>query len=455
MSEIIENKMGVQPIGRLLFTMSLPAIISMTLQAVYNVVDSLFVSWVSEDALAAVTLVFPLQMLTIAVGVGTGVGLNSLISRRLGEKRFDEANLAATHGYLLIGFSWLIFLLIGAFLSRPFFQWYSDSQDLVEMSVSYCQIILCGSLFLFAQTTAEKILQGTGNMIVPMITNIIGCVTNIILDPIMIFGLFGFPKMGVSGAAIATVIGQAVGCLAVQLCFFFGRNQIKVTLRNFRFKMRVIRDIYVVALPGMIMQMIPSFVTIFLNMILIGFSVTAVSVLGVYFRLQSFVFMPVFGTTQGAMPIMGYNFGARNRKRLLHAVRLCGMATAGIMLLGLIVFQIFPGELMAMFNASGEMMEMGVAAMHTLSLCFIPAAVGITFATFFQALGYGIYSLLVTLMRQIIVLLPVAFILSGFIGVMGVWMAFPIAETVGLSCSIFFFIRIYRKEVSILPEGRE
>ncbi len=455
MGEMIENKMGVQPIRKLLFTMSLPAIISMTLQAVYNVVDSLFVSWVSENALAAVTLVFPLQMLTIAVGVGTGVGLNSLISRRLGEKRFDEANRAATHGYVLIGLNWLVFLMIGAFLSRPFFQWYSDSQDLVDMSVSYCQIILCGSLFLFAQTTAEKIMQGTGNMVVPMITNILGCVTNIILDPIMIFGLLGCPKMGVSGAAIATVIGQAVGCLAVQLCFFFRENPIKVTLRNFKFNMKTIKDIYVVALPGMIMQMIPSFVTIFLNMILISFSVTAVSVFGVYFRLQSFVFMPVFGTTQGAMPIMGYNFGARNRKRLLHTVRLCGMVTGSIMLLGLIIFQLFPGELMAMFNASGEMMDMGVSAMHILSLCFVPAAIGITFATFFQALGHCIYSLIVSLMRQIIMMLPVAFILSRFVGVTGVWLAFPVGESVGLFCSIFFFIRIYRKEVAVLPEGRD
>lgn len=452
-NKLTENKMGVMPIGKLIFSMSLPAVISMTLQAVYNVVDSLFVAQISESALAAVTLVFPLQLLLIAVGIGTGVGLNSLISRKLGEKNFNEANSAATHGFLLIGFNWIIFLLIGLFLSAPFFRWYSEDTSLVQMATSYCTINLCFSIFLFTQITCERILQGTGNMILPMVSNMIGCIVNIILDPIMIFGLFGFPELGVSGAAIATVIGQAVGCITICGFFFFKEHPVKLIIKKFRFSWHTIKDIYIVALPGMVMQAIPSFVNIVLNMMLISFSVTAVSVFGVYFRLQSFVFMPVFGVTQGAMPVMGYNYGAKNKNRLVHSTNLTLKVTSIIMFLGFILFQLFPNMLMSMFNASGDMMSIGVMAMRVLSLCFVPAAVGITFATFFQALGYGMYSLIVTLLRQVIVLLPAAWIFSEFAGVTGVWLSFPFAEIFSLICSIVFYIRINRKEISVMPEG--
>ena len=447
-----ENKMGYMPMPKLLFSMSIPAICSMMLQAVYNIVDTIFVSHISEDAMAAVTLVFPLQMLLIAVGVGTGVGLNSLISRRLGEKRFDQANSAATHGFILAVFNWVIFLAFGLLCSRPFYSWYAeDNQGLVDMATSYGTIILSLSLFLFFQITCEKILQATGNMVLPMFSNMVGCIVNIILDPIMIFGYFGCPAMGVAGAAIATIIGQVVGMSMIMSFFFLKKHSVTVRFRNFRLSSRTLKDIYTVALPGMIMQAIPSFVNIFLNMILISFSVTAVSVLGVYFRLQSFVFMPVFGLTQGAMPIMGYNYGAVNRRRLMHVTRLTVTAAAIIMAVGTVIFQLFPAQLMAIFDAGPDMMSMGIAAMRLLSLCFIPAAVAITFSTFFQALGKGIYSLLMTLLRQLIIILPAAWIFSRFIGVTGVWLAYPFAEGFGVTFAIIMFIHLYRKEIKKMP----
>lgn len=448
-----ENKMGTMHMPRLLFTMSIPAICSMLLQAVYNIVDSIFVSHISEEAMAAVTLVFPVQMLLVAVGVGTGVGLNSLIARRLGERRFDEANSAATHGFLLILVNWAVFFLFGMFCSRPFYTWYAEENTgLIDMATSYGTIVLCLSGFMFTQVTCEKILQSTGNMVMPMMSNVIGCITNIILDPIMIFGYFGCPAMGVAGAAIATVIGQFFGMCTV-LCFFFLKtHDVKVSFKNFKVSGRMLKDIYVVALPGMLMQAVPSFVNMVLNQILIGFSVTAVSVLGVYFRLQSFIFMPTFGLTQGAMPIMGYNYGARNRKRLMHVTRLTVMTAIVIMICGFLLFQIFPSKLMSIFDAGDDMMHMGINAMRLLSLCFVPAAIGITFSTFFQALGHGIYSLFMTLLRQVIVIMPAAWLLSRTsLGVTGVWLAYPIAEIFGFTFAILLFIHLYKKEITPMP----
>lgn len=447
-----ENKMGTMKMTRLLFSMSIPAICSMLLQAVYNIVDSIYVSHISEEAMAAVTLVFPIQMLLVAVGVGTGVGLNSLISRRLGEKRFDQANSAASHGFLLILVNWAVFFLFGFFCSRPFYTWYAeDNVGLVDMATSYGSIVLCLSGFMFTQVTCEKILQSTGNMVMPMLSNMVGCIANIILDPIMIFGYFGCPAMGVAGAAIATVIGQFLGMCTVLGFFFLKTHEVRVSFRNFRFSWQMIKDIYVVALPGMLMQAIPSFVNIVLNQILIGFSVTAVSVLGVYFRLQSFIFMPTFGLTQGAMPIMGYNYGARNRERLMHVTKLTLKTAVIIMICGLALFQLFPAQFMSIFDAGDEMMSMGIAAMRLLSLCFVPAAVGVSFSVFFQALGRGVYSLFMTLIRQVIVIMPAAWLLSRVFGVTGVWLSYPIAELFGFTFAIILFIRLYNKEIKPMP----
>ncbi|MBR5229178.1 MAG: MATE family efflux transporter, partial [Firmicutes bacterium] len=333
------NKMGTAPIPGLLFKMALPAVCSMMVQAIYKVVDSIIVSMLSESALAAVTLVFPVQMLLVAVGVGTGIGINSLIARRLGQKNFEDANAAATHGLFLAFCSWVVFFLAGLFLSRPFYSWYSDDPALVGMATTYGSIVLCVSIFTLFQCICEKILQGTGNMILPMISHLIGCIVNLILDPIMIFGYFGCPAFGVAGAALATVIGQGFGMAVVLFFVLKKQKEVKIQLKGFRPQGRIIKDIYTVALPGMIMQAIPSFVNIFLNMILIGFSTTAVTVLGVYFKLQSFVFMPTFGLGQGALPIMGYNFGARNRERLMQTLKLAVGSAIVIMTVGLALFQ--------------------------------------------------------------------------------------------------------------------
>lgn len=446
------NKMGTAPIPGLLFKMALPAICSMMVQAIYNVVDSIFVSQISEDALAAVTLVFPVQMLLVAVGVGTGIGINSLIARRLGQKNFEDANSAATHGFFLAFCSWVVFFLAGLFLSRPFYSWYSDDPGLVDMAVSYGSIVLCVSIFMMFQCICEKILQGTGNMVLPMVSHIIGCVVNIILDPIMIFGYLGLPAMGVAGAAWATVIGQGCGMLVVLVFVLKKQKEVHIQLKGFRPSGRVIKDIYTVALPGMIMQAIPSFVNIFLNMILISFSTTAVTVLGVYFKLQSFVFMPTFGLGQGALPIMGYNYGARNRERLIQTLKLALGSAIVIMVIGLILFQTLPHVFMGFFEAEGEMLRMGIQALRTLSLCFIPAAVGISFSNLFQALGYGTYSLITTLCRQLFTILPLSFFLSKIYAERGVWMAYPLAEIVSLTVCTILFIRLYRKEIATIPK---
>ena len=449
--QLQENKMGIMPIPKLLFTMAVPAICSMTLQAVYNIVDSIFVAQISDRALTAVTLVFPIQMLVIAVGVGTGVGINSLIARRLGEKKFDEANSAATHGFVLAFVNWLVFLIFTIFFSRMFYNAFSDSSDLVDQAMAYSDIVTGVSIFLFLEMTCEKVLQATGNMVMPMISNMVGCVTNIILDPVLIFGYFGFPAMGVRGAAIATVIGQLLGMLVIAGFLFLREHPVKISLRKFRFSKPILMDIYSVGFPSMLMQAIPSFVTVFLNAILIAFSETAVSVLGVYFRIQSFVFMPVFGLNQGSTPIMGYNYGAKNRERLMQTLKLCLITAVIIMCIGVLIFQLFPGPIMSIFNPSADMLRMGTTAMRLLSLCFIPAAFGIVFATLFQALGFGTYSLIMTLLRQLIIILPAAWILSRFIGVTGVWLSYPIAECFSLLCALFFFRRIYRRQIQTIP----
>ncbi len=453
-SQLPENKMGVMPIPKLLFTMAIPAICSMMMQAIYNVVDSLFVAHYSDDALAAVTLVFPIQMLMIAVGVGTGVGLNSLIARRLGEKRNDDANNATTHGFLLGIFNWMIFLIFTFAFSKLFYQTFSDDANAAYITdaITYSNIVTGFSLFMFIQMICEKSLQATGNMMVPMVTNMIGCVINIILDPIFIFGYFGVPAMGAAGAAIATVIGQCIGSICSIIAFFFlSDHPLKVTFRGFRLSGKTLKDIYTVALPGMIMQAIPSFVTVFLNMILISFSVTAVSVLGVYFRIQSFVFMPTFGLSQGSAPIMGFNYGAGDKKRLLQTLKLSLGTAVIIMIIGLIIFQIFPTQIMSLFNAEGDMMTMGRSAMRILSLCFVPAAFGITFSTLFQALGFGTYSLLMTLLRQFVIILPVAWALSKVFGVTGVWLSYPIAEIFSLIAALLLFARIYKRQIKPMP----
>lgn len=435
-------KMGTAPMLPLIISMALPAMFSMLVQALYNVVDSYFVSKISEDALTAVSLAYPIQMLLIAFGMGTAVGINSLISRRLGEGNQEAADSAASHGIWLGVFNWIIFALFGLFFTRSFFEAYTSAENIVSMGSDYLGIVCIYSFGLFIEANIEKTLQATGNMIWPMIFQLTGAVTNIILDPIFIFSL----NMGVAGAAIATVIGQIAALALATIVLLTREHAVKIHLRSFRFDWQTIKQIYIVGIPAIIMQAISSVMTLAMNAILVSFSKTAVAVFGIYFKLQSFVFMPVFGLTQGLMPIMGYNFGARNRRRMLSSLRIGCVIGLLIMAVGTVVFWAIPDKLLLIFDASSEMLRIGHPALQYISLCFLPAALGILSSTLFQAMGRGFYSLIVSVMRQLVVLVPAAWLLSH-ISLTAVWFAFPIAEVVSLLTSIFLFQNLYRKVI--------
>lgn len=445
--QIHENKMGTMPVGKLIATMSWPAILSMLIQALYNIVDSIFVSMISEQALAAVTYINPIQMLLIAVGVGTGVGINSLISRRLGAQRFEEADMAASHGYRISFFNWIGFALVGLFFSGIYMSFFSNTPYIVENGAVYMRIITIGSVFVLVEVTTEKILQATGNMLFPMLCSIAGAVTNIILDPLLIFGVGPFPRMDVTGAAVATVIGQMVSMVLGQYLLFSKKHQVKVKVRGFKMNSCIVRDIYSVGLPAILMQAMMSVLQFGLNAILAGLSETAVAVNGVYGRLQSFIFMPVFGLNQGALPIMGYNYGARDKERLMKAFKVGFSIAFVIMAIGLILFQLFPHQFLSMFSASEAMYEIGVPAFHIISLCFLPASFGILASSFFQATGHGMMSLWASLIRQMIGILPLAWILAKIGGLAAVWYAFPLAEILGIVYAIIAMRYIYKKEI--------
>ena len=448
--------MGTAPILPLIFSMSLPAMFSMLVQALYNIVDSYFVAQVSEKALAAVSLAFPLQNLLIAFAVGTAVGVTSLISRRLGQGLQEEANAAATHGILLAVATWVLFALYGAFFSTPFFHLFETDPEIIQMGDTYISICCVFSFGVFVEICLERTLQATGNMIWPMIFQLIGAVTNIIMDPILIFGWFGLPAMGVAGAAIATVMGQILAMVVAALVVTFGKHDVHVSFRRFRLSWRTIKDIYVVGIPSIVMQSIGTVMTMALNGILSGFSTAAYTVFGIYFKLQSFVFMPVFGLNQGLLPILGYNYGARNRKRMMTAFRDgCAIALV-IMAAGMAVFLAAPQWLLSIFNASAELLEIGIPALRIICTCFLFAALGIVCSTLFQAVGKGVYSLIVSLMRQLAALVPAAWILAKVTQqVVFVWWAFPIAECVSLVVSLLFFLRLYNKEIKHLESIQE
>lgn len=451
-----QNKMGTAPILPLIFSMALPAMFSMLVQALYNIVDSYFVAQVSEKGLAAVSLAFPLQNLLISFAVGTAVGVTSLISRRLGQGRQEEANSAAAHGILLAVCTWVLFAIYGAFFSTPFFRLFETDQEIIQMGSSYISICCVFSFGVFVEVTLEKTLQATGNMIWPMVFQLIGAVTNIILDPIMIFGLLGFPAMGVAGAAIATVTGQILAMVVAILVVTFRDHDIHITFRGFRPNGKIIKDIYIVGVPSIVMQSIGTVMTMALNGILSSFSTAAYTVFGLYFKLQSFVFMPVFGLNQGLLPILGYNYGARNKKRMMSAFRSGCVIALVIMAAGMIVFLAFPQWLLGIFNASQELLDIGIPALRIICTCFLFAALGIVSSTLFQAVGRGIYSLIVSLMRQLVVLVPAAWLLAQFTHqVTAVWWAFPIAECFSLLISLVLFLRLYRKEIRNLETVEE
>ena len=445
-----ENKMGTMPVNKLLLSVSLPMMISMLVQALYNVVDSMFVAQVSENALTAVSLAFPIQSLMIAVGVGTGVGVNAYLSRSLGEKNYKQANMVANNAIFLGLMSFIAFAIIGLLTSRTFFQSQTDIAEIVDNGTAYLLICTVCSFGIFGQFTFERLLQSTGKTLYTMITQGTGAIINIILDPIFIFGLFGLPKMGVAGAAMATVIGQTV---AMSLAIYFNikkNHEIQFKLKGFKPDGKTIKTIYAVGIPSIIMQSIGSVMVFGLNKILMMFTSTATAVFGVYFKLQSFVFMPVFGLNNGMVPIISYNYGAKNKERIMKIIKLSVVYAVGIMLFGLMIFQAFPNQLLKLFNASEEMIGIGVPALRLISLSFLFAGFCIVVSSVFQALGNGMLSLIVAFARQLLVLVPVAYILAKTLGVNAVWLSFPIAEIVSVILSALFMKYVYKKEIEPL-----
>ena len=446
-----ENKMGVMPIPKLLFSMAVPIMASMLVQAMYNVVDSVFVSRVSENALNAVGLAFPMQNLIISIGVGTGVGVNAILSRYLGEKKFDEANRTACTGIFLCVASALIFVLVGLFGVRPFFQAQSQVDEIVEYGTTYLSICSVCSMGVFVAIIFERLLQATGKTLYSMFAQMLGAVVNIILDPILIFGLFGLPAMGVAGAAVATVIGQLSGmCLAIFL-HQTRNHEVRLSLAYcVRPDPRMIGRVYSIGLPSIVMGSISSVMVFGLNLILAGFTQTATAVLGVYYKLQSFVFMPVFGLNNAMVPIIGYNYGARRPERIRQTIKLSVVFATAIALTGMAIFQLLPDKLLLLFDASPDMLAIGTVALRGISLSFIFAGFCIVCGSVFQALGRGLLSLGVSVGRQLMVLLPSAWLLS-LTGVLDlVWLAFPIAELASLTLSAIFLIRICRKVIKPL-----
>ncbi len=449
MEQRIPNKMGVMPIGKLLLGMSAPVMLSMFIQACYNIVDSIFVSRVSEDALTAVSLAFPMQMLMIAVAVGTGVGMNSIISRRLGERRQEDANLGASNGLFLMAVSALLFTILGVTVTGPFFRLFTDDANILSMGTSYLSICLTYCFGIFMQIGCERILQATGNTLYPMLMQMAGAVTNIILDPILIFGYLGFPAMGVTGAAIATVIGQIVAMLFSFSLIFFKKHEVSLHFRGFKPSLTHIRGIYAVGVPSIVMQTIGTAMILGLNMILIVFTPTAVSVLGVYFKMNSFVFMPVFALNGAALSILAYNFGARERKRVTDTLKKTITFGLCIMGLGVLVFQVFSREILLLFDASPDMLRIGIPALRIISTSFPGAAVGIACSTLFQAVGRGTLSMLMSLTRQLFAILPIAYLFAHVFGLGAVWYAFPAAELFAFTLCMLLLRSVYRN--LILP----
>ncbi|MFQ9513473.1 MAG: MATE family efflux transporter [Clostridia bacterium] len=452
MEQTKENKMGTMPVNKLLVTMSLPMVISMIVQALYNIVDSIFVSRLSEDALTAVSMAFPMQNLMISVAVGTGVGINAMLSRALGEKKFEAANKTAENGIFIEVLGYVLFLLIGIFVTKPFFLAQAGAGDIANMGIEYTRICLLMSFGIFMQIGFERILQSTGRTIFTMITQSTGAIINIILDPILIFGLFGMPKMGVAGAAIATVTGQI--CAAIlAITFNLTKNpDVHISFKGFKPQIIFVKNILSVGIPSIIMSSVGSAMTFGMNKILITFSSTAVAVFGVYFKLNSFVFMPVFGLNNGMVPIVSYNYGAQNKKRLTKTIKLSIMYAVCIMFIGIMLFQFIPDVLLRLFDASDHMLEIGIPALRVISLSFAFAGICIVISSSLQALGHGFLSMMISITRQLIILLPSAYILAKFGGIHAVWWSFNIAEIASLTLSVLFFKHMYNKIIKHLGE---
>jgi len=446
--------MGVLPINKLLVKMSLPPMISMLAVALYNIIDSIFVAKVSEDALTAVTLVFPVQMLMMSVNVGISVGVMSLISRRLGEKRQKEAESAAAHGFFFAILMWILFALFGIFLAEPFLRIFTGSgnEAILNMAHTYCKIVTIGSVSICFSNCIEKILQGSGNTFHPMLFNLIGLSTNSVLAPVLIMGYLGAPRLEVAGAGYAAIIGQSAG-LAVALFIFLGRRHpLRVSMKGFRPRLATMRDILAVGAPSIVMQAVMPILISFLNKMLFSYD-SAVFVLGIYYRISTFAILPVIGINQGAMPVMGYNYGAKNRLRLMAAYKSAFKVALIIMVTGAAIFWIFPAQIMTLFSAEGGAMDLGIHALRATSISWLPASYVIITIGLFQALAYGLFAMVISIVRQIGFLLPAAWLLLMYVGIDGVWFSYPIAEVAALAMAAIFYRRIYVQKITGLPDG--
>lgn len=443
-----ENKMGVWPENKLLLNMCIPIMISMLVQALYNVVDSYFVAQLPahNDAITALTLAFPVQNLMIAVAVGVGVGMSALLSRALGEKRRDRANTVAMQGIFISALCFVLFALLGGIFSKTFIGWQTGNQQVISFGNQYLSICCVFSLGIFMQVTMERLLQSTGRTVLSMVTQGAGALTNIILDPLFIFGWLGFPEMGVAGAAIATVIGQWVAAL-VGLYFNVKYNkELSLQLKKLKPNFHIIKQILFIGVPSIIMSAIGSIMTFSMNKILEPFETEqAVAVFGIYFKLQSFVFMPVFGLNNGMVPIIAYNLGAQKRSRMIKTLKLSAMYATCIMLVGLLVMQTVPGFILQLFNAEGTMLQTGIDAFRIISLCFVFAGVSIVMCSMCQAVGSSIYSMFVSIGRQLVILIPAAWLLAKTGNAVTVFWAFPIAEVVALFLCLFFLRKVLKR----------
>ena len=448
--DLRENKMGTMPLGKLLFNMALPLVLSMLVQALYNVVDSIYVAQISESAVTALSLAFPVQNLQIGFAVGIGVGVNSLLSKSLGERNQEAVNRTAGNGLVLMLMVTVLFMLFGVFGVRPYYEMQSTVAETVEGGIVYSRICCLFVLGSFVQILFERLLQSTGRTVLSMIAQGVGAITNILLDPVFIFGWFGLPAMGVAGAAVATVIGQWVGACTGLYLNVKHNPEVQLSARYLKLDKRIVGMILTVGIPSIIMNGIGSVMNFGMNQILQGFTETATSVFGIYFKLQSFFFMPLFGINNATISIIAFNYGARKPHRIVKTLKLASAAALGVMILGLLAFQFIPDVLLGMFNPSEEFLVMGRAALRSISWSFPVAAVCISLGACFQALGNGIYSTITSLGRQLVVLLPAAYLLSLSGNVNLVWLSFPIAELASAALTLFFFLRIYRMKIQPL-----
>lgn len=441
-----ENIMGTKPITPLLLGMAVPIMFSMLVQALYNIIDSIFVARISDAALTAVSFAYPVQMLVISVAVGTGVGVNALLSRRLGEGNREAADKVAHNGILLMLCSWAAFAVFGLFFSKRFFSFFTTNAQVIEEGSRYLSTCLIFSGGLFLQILMERLIQVTGHTVFQMASQISGAIVNIILDPILIFGLLGAPKMGVLGAAVATVLGQAIAFVIAFVLNLKFNTEVRLHFSHLKFDRASVRGIYSVGLPSIIMQSIGSVMNFGMNKILMSFSETAVSVMGLYFKLQSFVLMPGFGLTNALVPIVGYNYGARRRERIIQSIKVCLTAMSVVMVIGTLLFQFYPELLLSLFGG-GEIITLGVPALRIISLSFPIAGFAIVFSSLFQALGNGFLSLAMSVFRQLVILLPTAALLAKTGNLDAVWASFVIAESISIILASSFFVHIYKNKL--------